>query len=66
MTPELRGLYHEAILDHARNPRNCRPLPGATCRAEGFNPLCGDQTILFLRIEGELIAEITFQGQKLY
>ena len=40
---DLRELYQEVIMDHNRSPRNCGPLEGANHKAEGFNPLCGDQ-----------------------
>jgi nitrogen fixation NifU-like protein len=40
---DLRDLYQEVILDHSRNPKNFGELEGATHRAEGYNPLCGDQ-----------------------
>jgi nitrogen fixation protein NifU and related proteins len=59
---ELTDLYQEVILDHNRRPRNFRVLENATHHAEGFNPLCGDRLDLFLRIEGDVIAEVGFQG----
>jgi nitrogen fixation protein NifU and related proteins len=59
---ELSDLYQEVILDHNRRPRNFRVLENATHHAEGFNPLCGDRLDLFLRIEGDVIAEVGFQG----
>jgi nitrogen fixation NifU-like protein len=59
---ELDDLYQEVILDHNRRPRNFRVLENATHQAEGYNPLCGDRLSLFLRVEGETIAEATFQG----
>ena len=40
---DLADLYRDVIVDHNRSPRNRGPLPGATHRAEGNNPLCGDQ-----------------------
>ena len=59
---DLRDLYQEVILDHNRRPRNFRVLENSTHHAEGFNPLCGDHLDLFLRIEGDVIAEVGFQG----
>jgi nitrogen fixation NifU-like protein len=59
---ELNELYQEVILDHNRRPRNFRVLETSTHHAEGYNPLCGDRLTLFLRIEGDTIAEATFQG----
>jgi nitrogen fixation protein NifU and related proteins len=63
MSDDLTDLYQEIILDHNKRPRNYRPLPFATHHAEGNNPMCGDEIEVFLRLEGERIAEVTFQGQ---
>lgn len=63
MSDDLTELYQEIILDHNKRPRNYRPLPLATHHAEGNNPMCGDEIEVFLRIEGDRIAEVTFQGQ---
>ncbi len=60
--PDLRELYQELILDHSKHPRNYRRLEGANRTAEGFNPLCGDHFHLYLRMEGDRIAEISFEG----
>ncbi len=59
---ELSDLYQEVILDHGRNPRNFRAMPDATATAEGLNPLCGDHYHLFLRMDGDRIADVSFQG----
>ena len=59
---DLRDLYQEVILDHSRRPRNFRVLDGANHRAEGFNPLCGDRVTVFLRVEEDVVKEVTFQG----
>ena len=59
---DLRELYQEVILDHNKRPRNFRVLDDANCTAQGFNPLCGDRLSLFVRIEGETIANVGFQG----
>lgn len=58
----LSDLYQEMILDHNRNPRNFHPLPDANRKAEGYNPLCGDQINLFLKLEGDVIRDISFEG----
>lgn len=63
MTPELEELYQSLILDHNRAPRNFRRLDDATTEAEGRNPLCGDVYQVWLRLEGDRIAEAAFQGQ---
>lgn len=59
---DLRELYQEVILDHHKRPRNFRPLAEATAEASGHNPLCGDRVQVFVRLEGETIAEVSFQG----
>jgi nitrogen fixation NifU-like protein len=50
---ELRDLYRELILDHARSPRHFGKLPDATHTAEGINPLCGDKLKMYFRIDGD-------------
>jgi nitrogen fixation NifU-like protein len=59
---DLTDLYQEVILDHGRNPRNFRPMADATATAEGLNPLCGDHYHVFLRMDGDRIADVSFQG----
>ncbi|NOT06626.1 MAG: SUF system NifU family Fe-S cluster assembly protein [Gemmatimonadales bacterium] len=60
---ELDELYQSVILDHNRSPRNFHRLEGATAHAEGRNPLCGDQFEIWLKLDGELIADVAFLGQ---
>jgi nitrogen fixation protein NifU and related proteins len=60
---ELRELYQQVILDHNRKPRNFRVLEGANRRAEGYNPLCGDQITLYLNVEDGVIKDAAFQGK---
>jgi nitrogen fixation NifU-like protein len=60
---DLRDLYQDIILDHARNPRNFRPLERPTHLARGHNPLCGDRITVFVEIAGERITEISFEGK---
>ena len=62
--PGLEDLYREIILDHYRNPRNRGELssPPAT-RVEGFNPLCGDEIVLYLDVEGDVVSDIRIAGQ---
>ena len=62
MFDELNDLYQQVILDHCKKPRNFHELPGATCSAQGHNPLCGDQLNLFLAVEGDVIKDISFVG----
>jgi len=59
---ELSDLYQEVILDHGKRPRNFGKLDGATHRAEGRNPLCGDHLVLEARLEGGKVAEARFVG----
>lgn len=63
MSEDFTELYQEIILDHNKRPRNYRPLPLATHQAEGNNPMCGDEIEVYLRLDGDTIAEVTFQGQ---
>ena len=59
---DLRDLYQELILEHSKAPRNYRELKEADHKAEGFNPLCGDHFTVYLRLEGDAIRDIAFQG----
>src|SRR4029450_1027974 len=62
--PGLEDLCREIILDHYRNPRNRGELPVPPAhRVEGFNPLCGDEIILFLDVEDGHIADVRIAGQ---
>ena len=56
-------LYQEVILDHDRKPRNWGALADATHKAEGHNPLCGDHIVLTLKVAGERVDEVNFQGE---
>jgi nitrogen fixation protein NifU and related proteins len=58
----LTALYQDMILDHNRSPQNYGPLEGANRRVEGNNPLCGDRLIVWLRMEGDIIQDATFEG----
>jgi nitrogen fixation protein NifU and related proteins len=62
MFDDLTDLYQQVILDHSKSPRNYRVLDGATCTAQGTNPLCGDQVQLYLKMDGERIADVSWQG----
>ena len=62
--PGLEDLYREIILDHYRNPRNRGELPAPPAtRVEGFNPLCGDEIVLFLDVEAGKVADVRIGGQ---
>lgn len=57
------ALYQEIILEHNRKPRNFREMEGADRTIEGRNPLCGDQLTLWLKMENDAIADVSFKGQ---
>ena len=62
--PGLEDLYREIILDHYRNPRNRGELdvPPAH-RVEGFNPLCGDEIVVYLSVDGDRVDDVKIGGQ---
>jgi nitrogen fixation NifU-like protein len=59
---ELSDLYQEVILDHNRRPRNFRQIDQASRRQEGYNPLCGDRLIVYVKLDGHRIADVSFEG----
>lgn len=59
---ELQDLYQELILDHYKRPRNRRRPADANHTAEGRNPLCGDRVDIFVRLEGDRVADAAFEG----
>jgi len=60
---DLRELYQDIILDHARSPRNFHAMVDANHLAHGHNPLCGDKLTVFMKIQDEVIEEISFEGR---
>jgi nitrogen fixation protein NifU and related proteins len=62
MSADLRDLYQEVVIDHSKQPRNFRKLDGATRTVDGFNPLCGDQLTLYVKLADGIIEDIAFQG----
>jgi nitrogen fixation NifU-like protein len=62
MTGSLSELYQNVILEHNRSPRNFRVLDDANRQAEGHNPLCGDHLTVRLRVDGDVIEDVAFQG----
>jgi nitrogen fixation NifU-like protein len=60
---DLQELYQSIILDHNRRPKNYGPLESATNRAEGKNPLCGDEVVVELRLAGDMIEDVKFTAQ---
>ncbi len=60
----LDDLYKEIIMDHYRNPRNRGELEPPACKAEGFNPMCGDEIVLYVDISDDgIITDIATAGQ---
>src|ERR1700761_1505603 len=60
---DLNDLYRDVILDHNRNPRNFGGLEHADRQVEGSNPMCGDRLTVRLKLEGDTIGDIRFEGQ---
>ena len=62
--PGLEDLYREIVLDHYRNPRNRGELPSPPARrAEGFNPLCGDDVVIYADVVDGVVQDVRFGGQ---
>ncbi len=59
----LDDLYKEVILDHYKNPRNKRELPGASVSCQRNNPLCGDEIAIHATLDDGSVADIAFEGQ---
>lgn len=59
---DLRELYQEVIFDHFRKPRNCHVLDCANHKADGHNPLCGDQVTIYLKVVDGVIEDLSFKG----
>ena len=63
MSDDLRELYQDIILDHGRHPRNFHALEHPTHLARGHNPLCGDRVTVYLAVNGDRIADVSFEGR---
>jgi nitrogen fixation NifU-like protein len=61
--PNVTELYQSLILDHNRSPRNFRVMPDANRSVEGRNPLCGDELTVWLRMDGDTIADVSWMGK---
>ncbi len=59
---DLRDLYQDVIIDHNKSPRNFRRIENAERKADGFNPLCGDKLTVYLHMNSDKIADISFEG----
>lgn len=60
---QLRDLYRDVILDHNRKPRNFGRLEPSDAHADGHNPLCGDRLTVSLRMAGDRIEDVRFEGK---
>jgi nitrogen fixation NifU-like protein len=60
---ELKELYRDVILDHNKKPRNFGKLDPADAQADGHNPLCGDRLSVFVKLNGETVEDIRFEGK---
>jgi nitrogen fixation NifU-like protein len=63
LSSELEALYQEVILDHNRNPRNFREMPDATRHVFGRNPLCGDEVTVYVKVNNDVIEDVSFGGK---
>ncbi|GIW40553.1 MAG: iron-sulfur cluster assembly scaffold protein [Candidatus Binatia bacterium] len=61
MSSDLRELYQDVILEHSRKPRNYRAIEGGR-RCEGHNPLCGDQVVVYVKMDGDKLEDVSFEG----
>ena len=59
---DLRDLYQQVIMDHNKKPRNFREMNDANHLAHGNNPLCGDALVVFVKLNGDVIEDVSFQG----
>ena len=60
---DLKDLYRDVILDHNKQPRNFGRLDPADARADGHNPLCGDRLSVFVRMNGDRVEDLRFEGK---
>ena len=63
MSADLRDLYQEIILEHSRKPKNTGTLENATGEAQGNNPLCGDKVTVYVKLDGDRIADARFDAR---
>jgi nitrogen fixation NifU-like protein len=59
---DLKDHYRDVIVDHNRSPRNFRSVEPPRREADGHNPLCGDKLRVYLRLDGDTISDIAFEG----
>jgi nitrogen fixation NifU-like protein len=59
---DLRDLYQQVIMDHKKKPRNFREITDANHMAHGNNPLCGDALVVYVKMNDDVIEDVSFQG----
>jgi nitrogen fixation NifU-like protein len=59
---DLKDLYRDIIIDHNRQPRNFGKIENADAHADGHNPLCGDRLTVYLKMDGNRISDVKFDG----
>lgn len=59
---ELQELYQEIVMEHNRKPRNFRKMDNPTCTSHGFNPFCGDTVTLYLTLDMDVVADVSFEA----
>jgi len=59
---DSHGLYQRTVIEHNRSPRNFRRLCGCSAEVRGHSPLCGDDLIIQVRVDGDCIVDAAFQG----
>lgn len=57
-----RALYEQVILEHNKKPRNFHEMEDADRKIEGYNPLCGDHFTVYLKLNGDVIEDVSFSG----
>ena len=60
---DLKELYRDVILDHNKRPRNFGRLDPADAQADGHNPLCGDRLSVFVKLDGDRVTDLRFEGK---
>lgn len=60
---DVRELYGQMIIDHGRKPRNFHLMADHTAMKVGYNPLCGDKLVLYVKVENKQVVDASFQGE---
>ena len=62
MNDDLKDLYQQMIMDHNKSPRNFHAMAEADRAVEGYNPLCGDHFKVYLKMDRDVIRDVSFSG----